>query len=568
VRRTSIVVLVALASAASLFSFTARAQMPGAGAAGGGRPGQGAPTQSSPVQNVQVGPRSGGDDDQQIQVTQRSEPSVAPPANPLEISKEARDQIGTDYTGGAAPDVPRSFHTVPPFWFEHTRGVGASYDRESLYGLLYYQRRSLKLDRDVLFPLFWHMRDDQAYTTVVGPVLHREAPGENDNWLAPLYFTGSRPDGGYFHSPALLTTSHWNAKGAFTLSLLYFRDRTGTDVDAGVVPFYFHGDNGDVEGNRKSYTLIPPLLYFHRERELEGSKMTVIGPVLSQSDTKRDIFDVAPLFFHIKGKPESGGVREEHTTLFPFFHYGWSEENNTSLFVIPGYLRRTTKDADTMLTPIYSHATTRSGATSMTAVGPVVPLWFDYRDRDVGTHAWALAPFYYTSDSPAGHDWLTPLVGRFETYGLSKTWWIFPSFTATTDTQGWSANIYPFFFTGRNDKSSHTVVAPFFWDFADPKSRVTIAAPLFWRFGDNEGSVTQVALNTVYIQRPAPGGLDWQFHFAPLFSYGENPTGYFWNILFGLAGYTRAGSYAEGRAFWVPFTLSGTPPGAPQTAQR
>jgi hypothetical protein len=304
--------------------------------------------------------------------------------------------------------------------------------------------------------------------------------------------------------------------------------------------------------------LIPPLLYYHRSRELDGSQMTVVGPVVSQSDTKRDIFDVAPLFFHIRGKPESGGVREEHTTLFPFFHYGYSEDE--SLFVLPGYMRRTTKTVDTMLSLFYSHATTRSGATSMTAAGPIVPLWFDYHDKDVGTHAWAVAPFFYTSDSPVGHDWLTPLVGRFESYGLSKTWWVFPSFTATTDQQGWSTNIYPFFFMGRSEQSTHTVIAPFFWDFADPKSRTTIAPPLFWRFGDSEGSVTQVALNTVYIQRPVAGGLDWQFHFAPLFSYGENPTGYFWNVLFGLAGYTRNGGYAEGRAFWVPFTMAGTPP--------
>ena len=99
----------------------------------------------------------------------------------------------------------------------------------------------------------------------------------------------------------------------------------------------------------------------------------------------RSIFDVAPFYFHIVGKPETGGVVEEHTTLFPFFHYGYSEDE--SLFVLPGYLRRTTKTVDTMLSLVYSHATTRSGATSMTAAGPIVPLWFDYHDKDIGTHA-------------------------------------------------------------------------------------------------------------------------------------------------------------------------------------
>ena len=101
---------------------------------------------------------------------------------------------------------------------------------------------------DVVFPAFWRVRDGDSHVVVAGPVVHREAPGENDNWLAPLYFAGSRPDGGYFHSLALLTTSHWSASGAFTLVGTYFRDRTGSNVDLGVVPFFFHGDNGSTAG--------------------------------------------------------------------------------------------------------------------------------------------------------------------------------------------------------------------------------------------------------------------------------------------------------------------------------
>ena len=35
--------------------------------------------------------------------------------------------------------------------------------------------------------------------------------------------------------------------------------------------------------------------------------------------------------------------------------------------------------------------------------------------------------------------------------------------------RGWSTNIHPFVYLGRNGHSSHTVVAPFFWDFVDRK---------------------------------------------------------------------------------------------------
>src|SRR5262249_24196081 len=157
----------------------------------------------------------------------------------------------------------------------------------------------------------WRVRDDDSHLLVVGTIAHREALGEHDNWLAPLFFEGERKDGGDFHSPALLTTSHWNARGAFTLVGPYFRDRTACDVDLGVFPFWFHGDNGSTDGNRRTYTLVPPLFYYHNDHELEGSSTTIVGPVITRSDPKRSIFDVAPLFFHIKGHPETGGIAEE-----------------------------------------------------------------------------------------------------------------------------------------------------------------------------------------------------------------------------------------------------------------
>ncbi len=516
----------------------------------------------------------------------RTEPVVSPPADPLLVSPEIRQRIGSDWDGRPPSPVGDVNHTrwlpyyeerrgdyrlrlLPPFFVEQTRGlrdpsqslygVPPTPDTAGLYGLLYYRRRSLQLDMDVVFPAFWRVRDGDSHTIVAGPIVHREAPGENDNWLAPLFFAGSRPDGGYFHSPLLLTTSHWGAQGAFTLVGPYFRSRTDRNVDAGIVPFYFHGDTQSLDGNRRSYTLVPPLLYYHQERELDSSTLTVVGPFVHRSDPKREVFDIAPFFFHISGKPETGGVSESHTTLFPFFHYG--HDPDQKLFILPGYYRRVTSQSDTMLTPLWSSATTRGGATSLTAIGPVIPLWWNYRDRDLGSHAFALAPLFYSSESPAGRDWLTPLVGRFESYGQSRTWWIFPTLTLSASTHGWEDDLHPLIYVGRSESSSHTVVAPFFWDFASSSSRTTIGFPLYWRFADGEDdSVTQVAANTLYVQKRVPGGHDWQFHLLPLFSYGESPTGYFWNVLFGLAGYTRDGATAKVRALWIPIDVSGSPP--------
>jgi hypothetical protein len=62
----------------------------------------------------------------------------------------------------------------------------------------------------------------------------------------------------------------------------------------------------------------------------------------------------------------------------------------------------------------------------------------------------------------------------------------------------------------------------------------------------------------VYLEKRVEGGRDWQFHLVPLFSYGEDPQGYFWNFLFGFAGYQREGSFARIRALWIPITVKGS----------
>jgi hypothetical protein len=100
------------------------------------------------------------------------------------------------------------------------------------------------------------------------------------------------------------------------------------------------------------------------------------------------------------------------------------------------------------------------------------------------------------------------------------------------------------------------VVAPFFWDFAGPKSRSTVAFPAYFRFSDDR-EVSQLVGNVYYHEAKVYGGLDWEIHVFPAFSYGETPDGHWWNVLYGLAGYTRRGKKAEVRTFWVPINVSG-----------
>ena len=79
--------------------------------------------------------------------------------------------------------------------------------------------------------------------------------------------------------------------------------------------------------------------------------------------------------------------------------------------------------------------------------------------------------------------------------------------------------------------------------------------PVFFRFSDKD-SIDQVVLNTYYGEQSVAGGTAWEFHLFPALSFGASPTGHWWNVLYGLAGYTREGTKSKMRALYIPITLS------------
>jgi len=496
-----------------------------------------------------------------------SEPTL--PANPLEISPEVQQQIGTDsdrdIEKGRGPKTHRtiippyyseksgeySFKTVFPVWVERKQPN----DRASLYGMLYYNRRSTKYDADVLFPFFWNLRDDKSHTTVVGPFVHHEAPGEHDNWLAPLFFSGSGEKSGYLHIPPLLTFTRHSATGGFNMiGLLYYCAFQGytsctpsrtENVDYGVAPFFFAG-----KSERSRYEFVPPLLHYFNYSELDDSSTNVWGPLIWKHTSDTDTFDVFPIFWHNWGK------NKDNVTVFPLFHYGY--EGPSSKVITPlFYWSRGDKGESTFATWGYARYRGR------TTLDMVTPLYWHYTDPDIGLSSTMVLPFVYTSSSPRGYDTgVFPFFFHGKRYDLSETTWVTPFFQHTHDLEGWATNVYPFLFLGRTNESTHTVVAPIFWDFASPHSRTTVAFPLYWRFTDDT-SVSQLLGNTYYHERRVGSALDWEFHFFPAFSYGETPDGHWWNILFGLAGYTRRGPLTKVRALWIPITTSEAPTPSP-----
>ena len=501
-----------------------------------------------------------------VQSLQTQEPTL--PQNPLEIPPSLKDRIGTSFSRdlevGRGATTERDFYglyyreksgsyqfqtVIPPLWAERKMPN----DRASIFGF-YYNRRSKDHDADVLFPFFWKLRDESTHTTIAFPFLHREregtkdAPARHDNWLFPLYFEGASADGsGYFHVPPLLAYNAHTAKGGLNIVGPMFckwksgpacDPRTADAIDMGLAPFYFYGKDENSE-----YEVIPPLLHYFRYNEQGDRSTNVWGPVLLQHSPEADVVDVFPFFWR------SAGKNEAHTTLFPLFHYGYKGTSN--LLITPLFVSATgEKGEKTFASVLYARYRGR------TELDMVTPFYWRYRDPDIGLDRTLVFPFYYGSTSPRSRDVVAfPFYGRFQRAGVSDTTWVTPLFRHVGDVTGWETDIFPFFYTGRKNESSHTVIAPFFWDFNSPHSRTTIAAPFYFRFAD-DNTISQLAFNTYYREKKVAGGTDWEFHFFPVFSYGQSPTGHWWNVLYGLAGYTQEGTMSKARALYIPIKLS------------
>lgn len=542
----------------------------GPGLSPGFGPGPQAPAQAPakpPAGVPETHAASGADDSLS---TPGNEPTL--PEDPLAIRRSALERIGSDLSPdlierGRSQRVERSFYgpyyvedsgryrfrLAFPVWAERTmpsRTEPLELDRASLFGGVYYNRRSAERADDVLFPLFWNLRNltHGSRTTVVGPLVNRVTKDGHDNWLAPLYFTGKRKHGGYTLIPPLLTYTNTDGRSGLNLIGPLFCSwqggsqcdaRSSEDIDLGVVPFYFFGQNTETK-----YEVIPPLLHYYRYNDRDLSWFNVWGPYYREHTQKREVLHILPLYYSI------WGPRERHTTLFPLFHYGY--DRSAWLLANPLFVMGRGQGGESMFASwLYARYRGR------TELDMFTPLYWHFRDPDVGLDQKLLFPFYLRRTSPRESSFaLFPFFGRFERFGISTSTWVTPFFQHSHGLRGWQTNIHPIVYVGRDALNTHTVVAPFFWDFAGPKSRGTVVFPFYWRFQDRE-SVSQLVGNVYYSERKRRSGSDWELHLFPAFSYGETPNGHWWNVLYGLAGYTREGRTTKMRTLWIPITLSG-----------
>lgn len=500
--------------------------------------------------------------------TPGGEPTL--PDNPLAIPAEIVKKIGSDAaldepSLGRSDELTRRFYgllyqesnttgyrfrsSFPPLWFERIQPSlkdPTQPDRASLFGL-YYNRRSAERSDDILFPVFWNMRDLDSRTTVIGPWMQHESPDKSEQWLAPLYFWGKSAHSSYTIIPPLLTYFNHGPDSGFNLIGPAFcswkggescNSTTATNIDRGIAPLYFAGQDEESE-----YRVIPPLLHYHSLDKRDESSLDIWGPVYRKHTDSLDALHIFPLYFSL------WGPNERHTTLFPLFHIG--HDGPATLFINPLFAHAHSElGYETFIT--WGYARYRG----KTELDMVTPLFWSYRDPEIGLDQKLLFPFYFSRTSPREDTQVFfPFYANSERKGLSQSTWVTPLFEHTTGLRGWSTNIYPLFFFGRDGFDTHTVIAPFFWDFAGRSSRTTVGFPLLWRFA-HDNSVSELIGNVYYSEQKVRQGLDWQIHIFPLFSYGESPDGHFWSVLYGLAGYERKGTMTKLKTFWIPIPLS------------
>ncbi len=549
----------AVLGAVGLLQASAAAQTLSPGMRPGGRPppppGARGAAPKPPTGQPETHAASGGDRPSSLPTT-----AAQLPENPNKIPKKLKKKLGSDYDKDevrAREIVHRyyglyyeergkdySLRTVPPLWFDRRDGD----DHEAIYGLNYYRRRSPKVDADVVFPLYWNMRHGQTRTTVVGPVMHQSSPQGHATWVAPLVFEGSGPGGEeYLHIPPLLSFNYRTNDSGYNMTGPVFcrwrggarcDGRTAAEIDYGIAPLYFYGRD---EGSE--YEIIPPLLHYYKYEEEGQRELSIWGPVWRRSSRDGGSLNVFPFFWH------SWGEDAQSTTVLPLFHYDRSGASRT--LATPLFVDHVGEEGDhTFATWLYARHRGR------TELDMVTPLFWRYADPDIGLSRIVVPPFFYRNTSPRSDDIaILPFYGRFERHGISTTQWFTPLVRHETNLTGWRFNLFPVLHMGRDYEDTHFVFAPIVWDFKQAKARQTVVFPLFWRFTDEEGTAMLVG-NTYYGSKRVRGGQDWQFHFFPLFSYGETPNGHWWNVLYGLAGHTQEGTLSKMRLGYIPITLS------------
>jgi len=359
----------------------------------------------------------------------------------------------------------------------------------------------------VLFPVFWHFRDDRAdrSTTVVANYLHRTHGDETTDALFPLFYyrRGTRPGGTDETSFTLFPLVHYH-RDAQTRVLMTPLGASGAGPhrQAGFVGPYlwYHGKIFSARGI--------PGLYADITRADTGERTRQWGPVfaLDRPDSKARV--VLPFF----GRYQD--AHETDTYVFPTFFWRHTDDGYTAKAFLPLFWRSRWKDRTTT----------------------VVGLFYDREGG--GVHDTGVAPFYFWAKNADRTMLVVPPLLTVHRHdfraGTTFTWAALFFHSASEKAE--NTVVFPLYWSGREGERSHRLLFPVYWHFQDgAQSQSTLLGPLYW---STRGTARLRALLPVAwytrddVQRTGSEGL------VPLFYAAHGPRRFTLATL--VAGYHRS----------------------------
>jgi hypothetical protein len=305
----------------------------------------------------------------------------------------------------------------------------------------------------VLFPLYWHFRDDSAQrtSTVVANYWHRRWGDETTDALFPIfhYRRGTRPGGQEESSLTLFPLFHHSKSSQaslFVSALAAWTNRPG--LKAGFVGPYFwlRNDQVDAQG--------VPLLYLDHTRLSTGQRTRMFGPwimVDSPTVTTRVLF---PLYARYQEKGDVG------TYVFPLYFGRRSDD---------GY------HLDSFLPFYWSSYDQHRRALS---IGP----WFRTRDDEAQSQSTGLLPLFGYAKNPKRSLLISPLFVYHRNHESQTSLVISPLYFQSSRPDGGWRVAFPLWWQARTGGESQAILFPLYWHFAnsDEQSSFTMAVPFFW----------------------------------------------------------------------------------------
>jgi hypothetical protein len=340
----------------------------------------------------------------------------------------------------------------------------------------------------VVFPLFWHFRDERSTATLALPFFYRFADKLTTNIGVPplLYFySQSRHDDGAGGMKA--DSSHVQ----FPFFWRFASQRTGVTSTA-IPPFYWRsGHTGWSAGlfpllftaswKEKGHFVLFPIVWHLRDSTAD-KQTTVVANYMHRRHGNETTDAFFPLFYFRRGA-RPGGQDETSFTLFPLFHY------------------KRTPTTKVVLTPI---AGSYKGPERK---GGLIPPFFWYESREVAAKGVPL--LYLDLYRKASHD-----RARF-----------FGPFVATDSPTGWARVLFPLFARYRDNKETGTWVFPTYYRRRHEDSYALDSfVPLFWLSRSNQHRTTVVGpFYRSWTQTPDGAGKRTSTGFVPLFLHASSP---------------------------------------------